>query len=232
MRSRISWYRSAAILGAAWLVGAAAAVGQVQSGNVYGTVRDAAGAPLPGVVVTMTGGGAPAVQVSDAQGTFRVLGLSPGTYQLVAALDGFANVEYPSVTVAVGRNTSLEITMQSAIEETITVTAESPLLDSRRITAGAQVSQVELEKIPSARDPWVILQSTPGVLVDRVNVGGNESGQQSTYTGPGDTGANAAWSIDGVEITDIGAIGSSPSYYDFDAFEEMQVTSCAPAASG
>ncbi|PYQ58263.1 MAG: hypothetical protein DMF53_20720, partial [Acidobacteria bacterium] len=40
----------------------------------------------------------------------------------------------------------------------------------------------ELEKIPTARDPWAVLQSTPGVLTDRINVGGNESGQQSVYT--------------------------------------------------
>jgi signal transduction histidine kinase len=44
------------------------------------------------------------------------------------------------------------------------------------------ISQTDLEKIPTARDPWAVLQSTPGVLVDRINVGGNESGQQSAYT--------------------------------------------------
>ena len=44
------------------------------------------------------------------------------------------------------------------------------------------VSQTDLERIPTARDPWAILQSTPGVLTDRINVGGNESGQQSAYT--------------------------------------------------
>lgn len=47
------------------------------------------------------------------------------------------------------------------------------------------VSQAELEKIPTSRDPWAVLQKTPGVLVDRINVGGNESGQQSMYIGPG-----------------------------------------------
>lgn len=48
------------------------------------------------------------------------------------------------------------------------------------------LSQTEMEKIPTARDPWAVLQSTPGVLTDRINVGGNESGQQqSMYAGPG-----------------------------------------------
>lgn len=224
MTGRSVWSRCAAIVGVILMIGSAPLLGQAQAGTIFGTTQDEQGAALPGVTVTIRGGGAPVVVVSDAQGAFRAVGLPPGSYHLSAALEGFATVEYPSVNVAVGRNTTLEVRMQAAVEETITVTAESPLLDSRRITAGAQVSQVELEKIPSARDPWVILQTTPGVLVDRVNVGGNESGQQSTYTGPGDDGTNSTWSIDGVEITDIGAIGSSPSYYDFDAFEEMQVT--------
>ncbi len=97
-----------------------------------------------------------------------------------------------------------------AIEDVIVVTAESPLLDERRVSVGAKVSQTELEKIPTARDPYAILAEAPGVLADRINVGGNESGQQ------------AVWSVDGVVITDMAAVGSSPAYYDFDSFEEMQ----------
>jgi len=110
------------------------------------------------------------------------------------------------------------------IEDVITVTSESPLLHERRISTGATVAQTELEKIPTARDPWAVLQSTPGVLTDRINVGGNESGQQSQYVGPGSSGDQAIWAVDGVVITDMAALGSSPAYYDFDSFEEMQVT--------
>jgi Ca-activated chloride channel family protein len=72
---------------------------------------------------------------------------------------------------------------QESFAEEITVSHESPLLDERRISTGATVSQTELEKIPTARDPWATLQQTPGVKTDRVNVGGNESGQQSKYIG-------------------------------------------------
>ncbi len=63
------------------------------------------------------------------------------------------------------------------VEDVITVTAESPLLDQRRISAGSTVSQTELEKIPTALDPWVVLQGTPGVVADKVNTGDNESGR-------------------------------------------------------
>jgi Ca-activated chloride channel homolog len=117
------------------------------------------------------------------------------------------------------------------VSECITVTSESPLLDERQISTGSTVSQTEMEKIPTARDPWAVLQSTPGVLTDRVNIGGNESGQQSRYVGPGSGGGQAAWSVDGMVVTDMSALGSSPGYYDFDALEEMQVTTGGSDAS-
>jgi len=196
---------------------------QAQSGNVYGTVKDTEGQPLPGVTVTLSGLGAPQVQVSDAQGQFRFLGLSPGTYKIEANLDAFSPLVYEGVVVNIGKNVTLDLTLNAAISETLTITGESPLLDERKITTGTVVNSTELEKIPTSRDPWSILATTPNVLVDRINVGGNESGQQSTYVGNGDDGDNSTWSVDGVEITDIGALGSSPGYYDFDAFEEMQI---------
>ena len=207
----------------ALLLLASFAFGQAQSGNLYGTVKDDKGSPLPGVSVTLSGVGANQVQVSNAEGEFRFLGLSPGSYKLDAELEGFSMLEYPNVVVSLGRNTTLDLTMNAKLEETITVTTESPLLDSRKIETGSSIAKTELEKIPSARDPWVILQTTPGVLVDRVNVGGNESGQQSTYARGGTASTDSTWSVDGVEITDVGALGSSPSYYDFDAFSDMQV---------
>ncbi len=224
MSSLIQWRKVLVLAALALLVGAGSAFAQLQTGNLYGTVTDNQGAPLPGVTVSLTGGGAPQVQVTNAEGQFRFLGLSPGGFALKAELEGFSTVDYPNITISVGRNTTIEVTLTPAVEEVITVTSESPLLDERKISTGNTVSQVELEKIPTARDPWVILQQTPGVLVDRVNVGGNESGQQSTYISPGTNDDNSVWAVDGVVITDMGAIGSSPTYYNFDSFEEMQVT--------
>ncbi len=222
--TRIISYRIATVLGVLLLCFTSVAYGQTQTGNVFGMVSDTQGGALPGVGVTLTGGGAPQTQLTDEVGQFRFLGLSPGTYRIEAALDGYSTVIYETVNVAVGRNTTLELGMQAAIEDVITVTSESPLLDSRKITAGATISKMELEKIPSARDPWVVLQTTPGVRVDRVNVGGNESGQQSGYVGPGSADTDSTWSVDGVVITDMSAVGSSPAYYNFDSFAEIEIS--------
>jgi hypothetical protein len=109
------------------------------------------------------------------------------------------------------------------VDDVITVTAESPLLDARRISTGAAVSQTELDKIPTARNPWDVLQATPGVLADRVNVGGNENGQQSAFVSGGAAPGQSSFVIDGIVITDMAAAGAAPSYFDFDAFEELQV---------
>jgi Ca-activated chloride channel family protein len=107
-------------------------------------------------------------------------------------------------------------------EDVITVTAESPMLEERRFSVAATVTREELEKIPTARDLWSVLQATPGVLTDRINVGSGESGQQAQYVGPGAGGDQAMGSAAGV--TDWESLGPSPSYYDFDEFEELRTT--------
>jgi Carboxypeptidase regulatory-like domain len=224
MQKQSRWTRVAAAAAVLLVLGAGASFAQLQTGNLYGKVSDQTGAVLPGVTVTLDTGEAPQVQVTNAQGEFRFLSLAPATYKIKAELQGFSPVEYPHIVINVGRNTTIEVTMNSAVEDVITVTSESPLLDERSIRAGNTVSQNELARIPTARDPWTVLQGTPGVLVDRVNVGGNESGQQSFFTGTGSQMAQNIWSVDGVVITDMAATGGTPSYFDFGAFEEMQIS--------
>src|SRR5437016_3539091 len=203
---------------------AVSAFGQVQTGNIFGHTQAKDGSMLPGVTVTLTGVGAPQTFVTDSTGAFRFLNLSPGTYALKAELAGFGVSTRQGISVSLGRNADVTMTLNPAAAESITVTAEAPLLDVRKAGTGATVTKIELEKVPTGRDPWVILQQTPGVLIDRINVGGNESGQQSSYVGKGTVSAQSTWNVDGVNITDVGALGSSPTYYDFDSFEEMQIT--------
>ena len=200
------------------------AFAQFQTGNIFGTVVDKDGAAVPGVTVTLSGVGAPQVFVTDSAGKFRFLNLSPGSYDIKAELGGFGTVARSGIAVNVGANTNLDLALNPTVAETITVTAETPRLDTRKTGTGSTMTRVELEEVPTARDPWVVLQQVPGVLVDRINVGGNESGQQSNYIGKGASGDQATWNVDGVNITDMSAVGSSPTYYDFDSFEEMQAT--------
>ena len=212
-----------AALVVALMIGVTASA-QFQTGNIYGKTTSKDGTVLPGVTVTLTGVGAPQTTVSDDQGAFRFINLSPGSYTLKAELAGMGSVIRTGVGVRVGSSADIDLTLNPSMSEAITVSAEAPLLDVRKSGTGATIDQAVLENIPTARDPWMILQSTPGVFVDRINVGGTQSGQQSIYISKGAPRADGTWNIDGVNITDMGATGSSPTYYDFDTFEEMQIT--------
>jgi len=202
---------------------AVSAIGQLQSGNIFGTVAGNDGSVLPGVTVVVSGVGADQTSITDSQGKFRFINLSPGQYSIKAELAGYGTATRSGVTVNIGRNAEVAMTLNPSVSDTITVTAEAPLLDARRTGTGATVSAVELQQVPSARDPWVILQQVPGVLMDRINVGGNESGQQSGFVSKGVGSDQATYSVDGVNTTDMIATGGSSSYYDFGSFEEIQV---------
>lgn len=222
MKSR--WIGRALTALAACALLAMPAAAQTQYGDLYGTATDEQGAPLPGVTITVEGVGAPRVQVTDESGNFRFLNLSPGAYSLSAALDGFSTVEYPEVQISLGGKVNLQVQLSSSIKETITVTGEAPLIDEKQISRGTNVGAAELDSVPTARDPWSLLTLAPGVQVDRVNVGGNESGQQSAFLAPGASGSENTFSVDGVILTDMAAVGASATYFDFGAFEEVQLT--------
>jgi hypothetical protein len=204
---------------------ASGASAQFATGNIYGKVVDESGAVVPGANVSITG---PTIgtrtTTSGSQGDFRFLNLDPGTYKVRVGLAGFSTQER-SLIVNTGTNVDVTFPLKvTSVEETVTVTSESPVVDTKKIGTGTTLSKEELSQIPNSRDPWAVLRTIPGVLVDRVNIAGNESGQQSSFQGKGASTADAVWNMDGVVITDMAAIGASPTYFDYDAFEEINVT--------
>jgi hypothetical protein len=197
---------------------------QVFTGRIEVIVVDATGAVLPGATVELTGPQT-ANAVSDARGEARFLNLAPGRYTVVTKLSGFGDWRNENVNLSAGQNVALRATMAvGGLATSVDVTAGTPTIDPKRTTQSTNVTYEELQSIPSSRDPWVVLQTVPGVVVDRVNVGGAESGQQSGYRAKGAASGENTWNIDGIAITDMSALGSSPTYYDFDMFQEMQAT--------
>jgi Carboxypeptidase regulatory-like domain/TonB-dependent Receptor Plug Domain len=197
---------------------------QVFTGRIDMTVLDSTGAVLPGVTVAIAG---PQNQttVTDGQGQAHLLNLPAGTYEVKATLQGFSPYLNKTVPVGAGAAVPLRVTMTvQGVAEQVQVAGETPILEPKRQTVSTNITIQELQNIPSARDPWVVLQTVPGVVLDRVNVGGSESGQQSNYIAKGATIGDNTWYMDGIPITDMSALGGSPSYYDFDMFQEMQVT--------
>jgi Carboxypeptidase regulatory-like domain/TonB-dependent Receptor Plug Domain len=198
---------------------------QISTGNIYGSIVDESGAILPGASITLAGPNIGArTTTSDSTGGFRFLNLDAGTYKLTAALAGFATVNR-EVRVTIGQNVNLAFNMKVAtVEETVTVSAETPVIDVKKTGTGTTLDRDELSQIPNSRDPWAVLRQVPGVLVDRVNQAGTQSGQQSGFIGKGSSQQSAMWVLDGVVVSDPAAVGASPSYYDFDAFDQVSVT--------
>jgi hypothetical protein len=211
------------VLCAVFLI-SAALTAQERTGNISGVVVDKDGMPLPGVNITLTGKTIAAIsQQSNAEGRFRFLSLAPASdFVLKAELQGFKTKIESGVIVNVGKNADIRVVMeQGQLEEQVTVVAQTPVVQTKKTQITHTVSYDMLQSLPSARDPWVVLQMTPSMLMDRENIGGVESGQQSSFSVKGST--TQEWTVDGVQITDRNS-GGSPGYFDFDSFEEMNIS--------
>jgi len=225
-------FRAVAVLVWASLAAAATATAQVSTGEIFGRVTDTSGAILPGAAVTITSPALirPQTAVTAASGGYRFPSLPIGAYTVSFDLAGFKKTVRTDIVIQAGFNAEINARLEiSSVEETVTVSGVSPVVDTKSNTLGTSFGKELLDAIPSARDPWVILEQTPGMVMDRENVGGNQSGQQSTFGAHGGT-ANQQWNLDGGTVTDM-ASSSSPGYFDFDSFEEIQITTGGGDAS-
>lgn len=139
-----------------------------QSGSLRGTVKDESGAILPGVTVTATSDAliTPRIAVSGGDGTYRIPNLPPGVYVVSAELSGFATYRQEGIELRADANYGVDVAMQiSQVQETITVTAETPMLE---VASPSNVLNVDGEfqrEMPiQARRNWSdFLELTPGV---------------------------------------------------------------------
>src|SRR5262245_6710373 len=151
---------------------AAAAPGLAQQGQfsaIQGKVVDDSQAVLPGVVVVVTHqqSGIYRQVVSNPDGSYYIAGIVPGPYRVTADLQGFKKYERPDVVLTIGNTTTLDITLAvGGVEENVTVTGESPLLDVTSKQIGANIGQGELNALPILNRNWMFAVGlTPGVQV-------------------------------------------------------------------
>lgn len=198
-----------------------------QTGEIYGQVVDTSGAVMPGVTVTISGPVLlqPEVAVTSQTGTYRFPQLPIGAYSVKFELAGFKTLLRDGIRLEMGLNVQVNVTLEvGTISETLTVSGQQALVDLKDTSKGARYTLDALQAIPSARDPWVMIERTPGVIIDRENVGGNMSSNQSNFTARGADTTQSTWSLDGVDLTDHVGLGGTTFYYDFDAVQEMQIT--------
>jgi hypothetical protein len=211
------------LLGAAILALTAGTAFAQANGSIFGKVTDASGGVLPGVTVTVSGPNLqqPLVGATQASGAYQFPLVPIGTYTVTFELSSFKKVTRTGVEIVTGFNAEINATLEvGALSEELTITAAAPVVDTKKTTTGAVFSKEIFENIPTARDPWQIINMTPGVQAG-LNIGGSSSGQQVGLSIYG-TGANVQWNLEGGSITDLSS-NSSPSYFNFDSFEQIQV---------
>ena len=193
------------------------------TGVLTGTVRDAAGTLLQGVVVEVEGPRSPRQAVTDPEGRYRFPSLEAGTYIVRANLLELT-AEQRDVVVFAGRTFEAELVLKapeessvSSVEEWIQVIAEAPVIDRFDTRVGADVTFELIDELPVERFYQSVALLLPGVS-------GGEDGNPNTS---GSLRSSNVYMVDGVDTTDptTGLFGLNLSY---EAVQEVRVTTAAP----
>ncbi|HWI18896.1 MAG TPA: carboxypeptidase-like regulatory domain-containing protein, partial [Vicinamibacterales bacterium] len=199
------------------------AVAQEFRGRINGTVTDNTGAVLPGVTVTAASPALiqPQVQVTGADGSYRFLALPPGVYEVSFELAGFNQIKRPDVRVIINQTLTVDMQMQVAtLQETVTVTGASPIVDTSTTAMGTNFTKELLTEIPNARDIWAAMAQAPGIQMTAFDVGGSNNGNQSGFRSYGFDTQNQT-RVEGIDATE--GVAANAGYFDFGSFEEFQV---------
>src|ERR1043166_8380862 len=195
--------------------------GASTTGSINGKVVDSSQAVLPGVTVTVASPSLMGVQtaVTDAGGNYRFPALPPGTYTVTFELPGFNTLKRENIQIAMGFTATVNVELAVAsLQETVTVTGDSPVIDTSSTRVQQNFKLEALQETPNARDMWSLLAVTPSVQMSRIDVGGNRAGTQTGYTAYGYSGQNRVL-VEGINTTE-GTSGAG-FYFDYGSFEEV-----------
>jgi hypothetical protein len=192
------------------------AFAQATGGTLQGTVSDEQGAVMPGasVVITNIETGWTRDIVSDERGWYRVTALPPGEYELRVTLQGFSGYLRRGLTLTTGREVTVNVSLKVAtLSETITVTAESPLVETTRNALGATVARAELDSLPLAGRNFAGLTTLSAGIT---GVGGGGT------TASGQTDRSNSYMVDGVSNDQVVTAGQRGGF-SLEAVREFAV---------
>jgi hypothetical protein len=179
---------------------------QETTGNLEGFVKDSAGAVVPNITLTVTnakgtttgtGAGFRRTITTNEEGFFRILQIPPGIYDVsTTASGGFGSARYENITVAIGQNTQLEITLSPGSNiTTVDVTSTNTLqVDTTNSSIQTSVNSQLIELIPKGNDFTGVLKTIPGTRPES-RTGG--------FSVDGASGAENAFVIDGQDVTNF-----------------------------
>lgn len=208
------------------------AFAQIQTGSILVRTVDVDGVAAPGATVTIRSPNLMVPQmvgITDATGAYRFPSLPPGVYSVQVDLQGFQSLLREDIVVHVGATVTVDFTMELAnVQETVTVTADSPVVDLTSATHDVNLDAELLDATPSGRDIWSIVEyKVPGLVMSRPDVGGNQGGLQRAIEARGTPNSQNTQMLNGINVGDPAAIGYAGYYYDPSSFEEVQVSSGA-----
>lgn len=221
------------ILFALLLLHPAPATSQIAAnGSVRGIARDPQGAILPGVVVTANSPDAPGTYTAttDGTGTYRLLDLPPGSYQLTARLDGFATLLQPDVVVRAGLNVGLDLTLALGnMSETVSVSGEPPMIESRTAATAVNISGTMQRSLPLARrNVWFdFLRLVPGTVNTK---SASASALEFFYVNGAASGSHVI-QLDGVDVAPGADSSNVYSYMSSEVLQDVQVKTTGIDAS-
>ncbi len=204
--------------------------GASSTGSISGQVVDDSGAVLPGVSIEAT---SPAqigtlTTVTNEEGIYRFPSVPPGEYKLQFELAGFSTLVRERIRVTLGFNAGVNVKLAVAtLQETVTVSGESPVVDTSATRIQTNYDSQQLASLPNARDMWSLLSTTPSVTLNRVDVGGATAGTQTTYFAYGYSGQNRPL-IEGINTTEGTAFAGF--YLDYGSFDEVFIGAAANSA--
>ena len=214
--------RSAWLAGALLLLAAHTALAQ---SAFTGTVRDTSGAVLPGVTVEASSPvlieGTKAA-VTDANGSYRIVDLRPGTYTLVFSLTGFKSARFEGVELRTDFTATFNANMEvGALEESITVTGASPVVDVSSNSKVEVLTREVLDQVPTGRNIQAYAQLVSGVSLNVPDVGGSRGMQQTYMSTRGLTSANNIVTVDGLMVNGLDGDGAVQQYFNQAMVQEM-----------
>lgn len=197
------------------------------TGAINGKVTDASQAVMPGVTVTLTSPSQMGIRttVTDADGTYRFTAVTPGDYVVLFELGGFSSVRNEGIRVGLGFTATVNAELKVAsLQESVTVTGQSPVVDTSATQIGNSFDAKQLSALPTSRDYFSLLAGSPAVQMSRIDVGGSTNGTQQAFVVYGTSGQVRVM-FEGINATE--ATGAFGNYPDIGAMEEVQINTAA-----
>ena len=210
-----------------FLVAAAMAVAQVQTGSILVRAFDQQGTMVPGATVVIASAILPQriVGSTDSSGAYRIPGLPAGTYTVSTSLPGFRTIVRDEIPLAQGQTVTLDVLMKvSTLSDSTTVKGEFPVIDTKAVAAHVTIDKNLLDATPGGKDIWNMIEyKAPGVVVESPDVGGNQGGQQRPMSARGAPNAQNTQLLNGVNVNDPAAQGSAMNYYVTSVLENVEI---------